>query len=217
MNKISIAFLLSLFTCFVAQAQEAEISRQPKITPQMALAAEKSGQHEKAIQLWVALAMQGDSKAMIHLGNKYYKGDGVPVDYEKTMAWYLNAFKLNNGNAPGNIGVLYRDGLGVKQNRKIAYLLFLITHMKGLGTDSTQIRVNAHLRREVAELKLAEIKEALCYTGAYLMAYINAKGELGSPPKETLPSEKNIRFKDAGWWMEDEKKNMQFDCPAPWN
>lgn len=186
-------------------------------TPDAALAAERAGDHNKAIALFSALADAGDSRAMIHIGNKYYTGDGVETDYGKAMEWWLKALHANNGDAPGNIGVLYRDGKGVKQNRKIAYVLFLATHMEGLGSESTQIRVNGHLRREVDELPREDIQEALCYTMDYVLAYVDSKGSLVSIPDEVLPAAGKTRLKDNGWWLDSERKNMNFSCKPPWN
>jgi len=188
-----------------------------EVTPQIALEAEKAGQHEKALQLFGKLANKGDSRAMIHIGNKYYSGDGVGVDYKKAFDWWLKAFSAKNGDAPGNIGVLFRDGKGVQKNRKIAYLLFLYTHMEGLGTESTQIRVNGHLRREVAELPQEEIMEALCYTWEYVVIYVQSRGELKTIPENVLPSAGKLRIKDNDWWLPDERQNLGFDCKSPWD
>lgn len=188
-----------------------------EISPQAAISAENAGDHQKAIDIFSQLAEKGDAKAMIHIGNKYYAGDGVDVDYVKSMDWWLKAFEAENGDAPGNIGVLYRDGKGVIKNRKIAYTLFLFTHMAGLGTDSTQTRVNAHLRREMSELSPSEIEEALCYTMEYVFAYVRARGDLNDVPKETLPSGGLTRIKDNDWWLDSERKDLDFDCPEPWS
>lgn len=203
------AFGILMFCFCELHAQE--------VTSQLAMEAEKAGEHQKAIKLFSTLAEGGDTRAMIHVGNKYYKGNGVSVDYEKAMDWWLKALFANNGDAPGNVGVLFRDGKGVDPNRKIAYLLFLITHMEGLGSGSTQTRVNAHLRKEAAELSQEEIEEALCYTGEYLIAYVKARGKLESIPKEVLPSAGAIRFKDKRWWIGEEKERMKFTCEEPWS
>lgn len=118
---------------------------------QEGLAAKKRGDTEAAIQEFTALAEQGDTRAMITIGLWYHTGDGVAQDYQKAMEWYIRAFERADGDAYNNIGVLYRDGLGVAVNRPIAYVLFLLTHLRGLGSDATQYRANANLRREVAE------------------------------------------------------------------
>ena len=86
----------------------------------------------------------------------------------------------------------------------------------GLGTESTQIRVNRLLRKEVSELPQSEIEEALCYTPAYMGLYIETRGEIKEIPKKVLPSGGKARFKDLDWWLESEKKNMNFSCKEPW-
>jgi hypothetical protein len=182
----------------------------------MAMNAERNGNHLQAIELFQQLAHNGDEKAMTHLGNKYYNGEGVTVDYKRAMDWYLKAFAANDGDALGNIGVLYRDGKGVVKNRKIAYLLFLITHMEGFGNDNTQIRVNRLLRKEIAELSHDEIDEALCYTGEYVLAYLNNRGAINTIPSAVLPSTQVIRFKDKNWWLDNERSTFKKQCDAPW-
>ena len=85
---------------------------------------------------WESLAEQGDTVAMISLGVMYHTADGVSVDYETALDWYLRAYEKNDGDALNNIGVLFRDGLGLQKNEKIAYLLFL----------AVQISPNLNLR-----------------------------------------------------------------------
>ena len=186
-------------------------------TPQQAVEAERIGDHKKAMEIFIKLAEQGDNVSMVNIGTKYYLGEGVEQNYKKAMDWWIKAFKLGNGDAGGNIGVLYRDGKGVKKNRKIAYILFLITHMEGLGTEATQYRVNSLLRREIAEQPESDIKEALCYTGEYIVDYLEARGNLKKIAQDSLPSSGKTRFKDNNWWLPSEKEKLNYTCKEPWN
>jgi TPR repeat protein len=208
--KLLLFIIPFLFITSISLAKE-------EFTSQQALEAERSGDHPKAIEIFTKLAQQGDHVSMVNVGAKYYNGEGVKQDYKKSMDWWLKAFKLGNGDAVGNIGVLYRDGKGVKQNRKIAYLLFLITHMEGLGTEATQYRVNSHLRREMTEQPEEDIKDALCYTGKYLLDYLEARGNLDKIAQDTLPSSGRIRFKDNNWWLSSEKEKLNYPCRPPWD
>ena len=140
-----------------------------------ALEAEQQGDYKAADSIWTALSEQGNFKAMVSVGLMHHQGKGMPVDYVKAMDWYLKAYQ-KSGDAMNNVGVLYRDGLGVKKNRKIAYLLFLYIHMEGMVGEETLVRANQNLRQEVAELSAAERHEALCYNLAYLVSYIESKG-----------------------------------------
>jgi TPR repeat protein len=127
------------------------------------------------------------------------------------MDWYLKAYH-RNGDAINNIGVMYRDGLGVPVNRKISYLLFLLVHMEGIGGQITVSRANRNLSREVAELQKETLQDAVCYTMQYLVAYVESKGKLQGVPDELRSSSERKRIKELSWWMPGEVG--QFECPA---
>ena len=141
----------------------------------------------------------------------HHQGKGMPVDFVKAMDWYLKAYQ-KNGDAMNNIGVMYRDGLGVNKNRKIAYLLFLYIHMEGMGGEETVMRANRNLRHEIAELPSAERHEALCYNLAYLVSYIESKGVNKKDAKALRESEKQKRIRDMDWWAPGEVG--EFTCPS---
>jgi TPR repeat protein len=175
-----------------------------------AMDARDRGDFEAAYPLWVSLAEQGDDKAAIEVGLMYHQGQGVPKDYAKAMDWYLSVFR-KNGDAWNNIGVMYRDGQGVTVNRKIAYVLFLTVHMTGMGSQSTIMRANRNLRREMEELSLAERQEAICWTMQYVVAYVEARGDLAGIPEDLRPSAERKRIKDLDWWAPGEV--AEFTCP----
>jgi TPR repeat protein len=177
----------------------------------------RAGDYVRARNLLLPLAERGDSQAMITIGLMYHQGHGVTQDYALAMDWHLKAFEKNDGDAFNNIGVMYRDGLGVPQNRKVAYFLFLITHLTGLGSSSTQYRAGANIDKEMAEQSSADRQEALCYTATYIKRYVLARGKLLDIPSDVRPSNGDVRLKDANLWLPDEKKQMKFSCPPPWN
>jgi TPR repeat protein len=164
-----------------------------------------------------ALAAKGDVRAMITLGLMYHQGDGVPLDYGKAMDWYLKAYAKGDGDALNNIGVMYRDGLGVAKNQKVAYLLFLTVHMEGLGDDSTQERAGRNISRLVGTLPKKEIEEALSYTWPYVDQIVKSRGKNLAIGKEVLPAKDRPRIRDNNWWLEAERKQMNFQSPPPWN
>ena len=177
-----------------------------------ALAAMDRGDYATARAELSRLASAGDDNAMITLALFYHQGRGVPQDYAKAMDWYLKAFPLSNGDAYNNLGVMYRDGLGTAANRKIAYALFLLVHMRGLGTDSTQIRAGRNLDREIAEQPVQEIHAALCYTEEYVRAYVMSRGKASPSDAAVAPSQTRRRLKDREWWSERERATMTFEC-----
>ncbi|MEO8746428.1 MAG: hypothetical protein ABI379_02040 [Rhodanobacter sp.] len=166
------------------------------------------------MRIWKRLADGGDKRAMVQLGLSYQVGDKIQSDYPKAMDWYLRALDgnhLNNGDALNNIGVMFRDASGVRQDRKIAYLLFLTVHMQGLGGEETVMRANRNLRREIGELSLDETQVALCYTVDYVRAYLRQRGKLVGVPKQLRAAATRPRFRELDWWSRGEI--APYDCP----
>lgn len=196
-----------LFLLFLALPLASLPARADTLTD--ALAAKQRGDLATAYPLWVKLAEQGDDKAAIEVALMHHQGLGVPQDYGRAMDWYLKVFR-KNGDAVNNMGVMYRDGLGVRQNRQVAHLLFLTVHMTGMGGEATVMRANRNLRREIAELPLAERQQSLCYTMQYLLAYVEARGKLNGVPPELRASPERKRIKDLNWWAPGEVGS--FEC-----
>lgn len=176
-----------------------------------------AGAAENDLARYEKLAAQGDARAMVELGPRHHRGDGVKQDYAAAYDWYLKAGEKSNGDALNNIGVLHRDGLGVPKNQKVAYLLFLYVHMEGLGTDETQTRAGRNLDRLQAELPERDLHEALSYTIPYLLQIVRSRGKDLAIRSEVLPTKERPRIRDNGWWLESERKKMTFESPAPWN
>lgn len=185
---------------------------------QEGLAAMKRGDYASALREFEALAEKGDSRAMITIGLWYHEGKGFPQDYDKAISWYLRAFELGNGDAYNNLGVMYRDGLGVEPNRSVSYALFSLALLRGLGSASTQRRAMSNLRREISETSERQRELALCMTESYLENLVASGGELQGVAEADLPSPANPRIKDnRDLWLESERQAMSFDCPDPWN
>jgi hypothetical protein len=178
---------------------------------QQALEAMRRGDYAAAYPLWVELAEAGDDKAAIEVGLMHHLGRGRAVDYGAAYGWYAKVLH-SNGDAWNNIGVLFRDGLGVPRNRKIAHLMFLTVHMTGMGSEATVMRANRNLRREIAELPQQERLESLCYPQDYLRAYVSSQGTLAGVPEAYRASPQRPRIRDLSWWLPGELP--AFDCPA---
>jgi len=187
--------------------------------PQEGIAAMNRGDYETAYKEFSALAAEGDDRAMITIGLWYHQGEGFEQDYGKAFEWYLQAYELGNGDAYNNLGVMYRDGLGVPVNRSVSYALFLLTHLRSLGSESTQYRANGNLRREIQETTEEQRALAFCMTEAYLSDLVRSKGTLEAPSADQLPSETRPRIKDdTNLWLDSERKQLdEIQCPAPWD
>ncbi len=191
MKDVQILLLTLLATISIAGIQEG-------------IEALNNGDYLEARKHFLPLAEAGDDKAMITIGLMYHQGQGVKQDYNQAMDWYIKAFKKDNGDAYSNIGVMYRDGFGVGKNKKMAYCLFLVTHVCGLGNESTQQRANSCLRRIVPEMSHDEVVECFNYTLEYIEAFVVSKGTLKGIPEGCQPSEKRLSLKDKPWWLKGE-------------
>ena len=129
-----------------------------------------------------ARANRGDADAQYDLGGRYSKGDGVPLDEEKAVAWYRKAAEQGYTNAQCNLGDCYSGGRGVPQDyveavkwyRKAAeqgdsaaaYILALCYYDgHGVLQDSAEA---AKWFRKAAEQNLAQAQYnlAVCYERA---------------------------------------------------
>src|SRR5579872_2025820 len=57
----------------------------------------------------------GNPEAQTHLGYLYYKGRGVPQDYEAAAYWLTRAAEQGEPTAQFLLGLLYDKGQGVEQ------------------------------------------------------------------------------------------------------
>ena len=205
--RITVCLLVAILSFGLVSVASADL-----VSAQKAL---QSGKHKKAVELFTPLAEAGDGRAAVTIGLIYQTGGNkVKQDYAKAYEWYLKALDLNNGDALNNLGVMHRDGQGVPQNRRVAYLAFLTVHMLGLGDGGTQSRANANLRREVAELPKSELEIAVCYSRAYFWQQIKEKGAVTEMTDELRPGDTNPRIKDMNFWTRSEREAMNFDCDA---
>jgi len=100
-----VAFLTAHLGAAVAQA-----------TVDDGMAAYRSGDYSKAIEVWRPLAEKGDATAQYRLGAMYGEGRGVVRDDKVALMWFQRAADQGDANAQYNVGASYAAGLGVAQN-----------------------------------------------------------------------------------------------------
>ena len=71
---------------------------------------------KKAHEIFLGLANEECMDAMWLLGMMYYKGIGVPEDYEQAFTWFENASGLGDPDSMNFIGYMYESGIGVERN-----------------------------------------------------------------------------------------------------
>jgi len=80
------------------------------------VAAYRSGDYGKAVEVWRALADQGVPMAQYRLGDMYAEGKGVEQNDTTAMQWFQRAADHGIADAQYNVGASYAAGLGVARN-----------------------------------------------------------------------------------------------------
>lgn len=76
-------------------------------------------------------ADSGDARALNILGNNYYYGRGVAVDYTKAFQFFQKAANLGDAHGQYNLGCCYWFGKGVKKDYVQAFKIFQAAAEKG--------------------------------------------------------------------------------------
>ena len=82
----------------------------------------------------MALAEEGDATAQMKVGLAFDKEE----NYEEAVLWYRKAAEQGVSEAQNNLGVMYKDGQGVKQDFKEAARWFLLAALQ----DNTLAQLN---------------------------------------------------------------------------
>ena len=131
MNKISITFLIILFTLASNIAWSADYNK--------GVDAYYSGDFATALREFKPLAEQGNNDAQFWMGYMYKHGQGVPQDYKTAMKWYRLSAEQGDDDAQYNLGQMYRIGEGVPQDYKTAMKWYRLSAEQ--GNDSAQVNI----------------------------------------------------------------------------
>lgn len=125
-----------------------------------------SGDYKQAFDLWHGPAMAGDPESQAWLGSLHANGEGVPVDDQAALGWYLKAAEQGNHMAQANVGAFYFMGRGTPRDMAAAVKwltaaaegkdlngLFnlAVLYAKGEGVPQDLLK-SAELYRQAAEL-----------------------------------------------------------------
>ncbi|MGQ5522068.1 hypothetical protein ACUHMQ_02285 [Chitinimonas sp. PSY-7] len=126
-------------------------------------------------------AEAGDAAAQTQLGLRYRKGQGVPMDNEKAVAWYRRAAEQNHAEAQAYLGFMLMTGRGARRDDAEAarysrlaaeqdnptgqYNLALL-YLSGRGVPADKLEAyrwlqKASERENGARLRLEELKRQL--------------------------------------------------------
>lgn len=105
---------------------------------QAALAAYKTGDFKTAMQIYQALADEGDAFAQFSLGYMFRHGQGVTRDDAEALKWYRKAAEQGYASAQSNLGIMYQFGRGAPQDLDVAAFWF----SKASRQDDTTAQLN---------------------------------------------------------------------------
>lgn len=115
------------------------------------IAAAQAGDFQKAHELWLFAANQGNALAQTNLGALYAKGRGVPQDDLQAAKWFRLAAAQGEAKAQANLGVFYAKGRGVAQDDKEAAKWFHLAAMQGDATAQFSLGVMYDVGRGVVQ------------------------------------------------------------------
>jgi TPR repeat protein len=99
-------------------------------------------------------AEQGDAKAQIALGYACAKGQGVPQDDARAMAWYRKAAEQGDAEAQFKLGVIYADEIGVPQDNIEALMWMDLAAAR--APDDTEKVLADRLAKKMTAVQIAQ-------------------------------------------------------------
>ena len=104
------------------------------------VAAYERGDYVTALREWRPLAEQGNAEAQTDLAMLYFYGEGVAVNYFKSMKWNHKAAMQGDAGGQTSVGTHYSRGLGVPVNHTEAMKWW--RKAAGQGHEGAKVRVN---------------------------------------------------------------------------
>lgn len=101
-----------MLLCFAVTDVSAERSAE-------AMSAYRSGQYQKALEIWMLLAYEGHRQAQYQLGLMFSQGAGMKPSPEEATYWFNRAAEQNHAGAQYRLGATYLNGKGLRADREI--------------------------------------------------------------------------------------------------
>ncbi len=155
----------------IEQAPGADGASQRSITQAL-----RSGDLQRAFDLAVRGAQEGDSWAMDALGLMYLSGQSpVGRDYAAAKEWLTKAAAAGNGNAMNRLGEMYFNGWGVPKDEAEA----VVWYRRGVDQGSHAAMNNLALCLLNGVSVSNNVEEGLALLREAAEQDATAKGELG--------------------------------------
>ena len=119
-----------------------------------ALAAYRSKDYEKALNIWLEEEKHKNDQAMTNIGLMYLKGEGVTKDFTLAREWFEKAALYDNASANYNLALMYQTKIGVEEDMDKAIAYF----RKAVAKDhqSASFRLGLLLLKDRTNLSLVK-------------------------------------------------------------
>ncbi|KAF9451494.1 hypothetical protein P691DRAFT_807605 [Macrolepiota fuliginosa MF-IS2] len=123
-----------------------------------------------------------------YLGRMYLRGEGVKQDYTIAKAWFERGAVRDDKECHNGLGIIYRDGLGVKSNLKAALKHFTAAASQDLAEAQVNLGKYHYNKGEIA-IATSYFESALRNGSPFEAYYYLAEVQATQAADPTLPSE----------------------------
>ena len=124
-------------------------SRPPKSDPGLAVETATLAQLRQ-------MAENGDAAAQNALGLRYATGDGVVLNEQEAVRWFIKAAEQGNVAAQSKLGSIYYSGRGVPQDPNRAYFWMIVARLSG---DDASKTLAPFVRARLTRAQVASIEQ----------------------------------------------------------
>lgn len=198
-------------------ATDARAAQLPELTGaehlSKAIAAIEQGDGQSVLPGLQSMTAEGDAQAAYLLGAVWHKGLGVRRDFAKAREAYAAAAFLGNPRAMNELGLLYRDGLGVVADPIEAVAWFRVAAEYNLTEameNRDKLETELTSRDRAAGRALALRRE--------LEIDLLSRDKLGAPPKVPTRAAQNASTRDIALAMlrqDAENTSQEQAGPSP--
>jgi len=125
-----------------AQFNENQQSAKRTLVYVSALQQRNKGDYASAIKEFSILANNGDPRAQYQLGNLYYHGLGININYPEAFHWFQLAAIQGVKQAQHNLAVMYQKGLGTKLDLNKAWEWYSVAARNGYAPSQQVLSAN---------------------------------------------------------------------------
>jgi hypothetical protein len=102
------------------------------------------------------MAQDGDAAAQNALGLRYATGDGVVLNEQEAVRWFIKAAEQGNVAAQSKLGSIYYSGRGVPQDPNRAYFWMVVARISG---DDASKTLAPFVRARLTRAQVASIEQ----------------------------------------------------------